>query len=188
MDFALEELLKHALRLTRAVPGSGYDCDGNLIGWEKSLEDKLNENGCDHLTYSMAKYYHYQKKGKKRFDEWLYFIPRLNSEEDDDERHDDLGFLRRTKILNYLLMLFCLFLIAFLFFFVFCWLPKPMKPCLPIHFRSGALAFGSQGTYRWNYTELKMYNFACEKNCERLRNLTFRPLTGGEGLVPWPVN
>lgn len=116
MDFALEELLKHALRLTRAVPGSGYDCDGNLIGWEKSLEDKLNENGCDHLTYSMAKYYHYQKKGKKRFDEWLYFIPRLNSEEDDDERHDDLGFLRRTKIPNYLLMLFCLFLIAFLFF------------------------------------------------------------------------
>lgn len=111
-------------------PGPGMICDGKLIGWEKSFEDKLNENGCDHLTYSMAKYYRYQKKGKKRFDEWLYFIPRLNSGEDDDERHDDLGFLRRTKILNYLLMLFCLFLIVFVFF-VFCWLPNPWSLAYP---------------------------------------------------------
>lgn len=60
-----------------------------------------------------------------------------------------------------------------------------MKPCLPIHFRSGILAFGAQGTYRWNFTELTMYNFACERQCERVHNLTFHPVTGGEGLASW---
>lgn len=117
-DFDLEALLAHALRLTRAVPGSGYDRDGNLIGWEKDFEEKLEENGCDHLTYSMAKYYHLQKKGKKRFDEWLFFIPKLNGTrglEHDDVRHDDLGFLRRTKLLNHSFAYCFLFLLLFAF-------------------------------------------------------------------------
>lgn len=48
------------------------------------------------------------------------------------------------------------------------------------------MAFGSQGTFRWNYEELQVCDFACEENCERLRNLTFRPVSGGKGLVPWP--
>lgn len=86
MPFDLGTLLKHALNPNRTTPAGD---------WEKKFQDKLDECGSNHFLFSLAKYYHLGRgSGTQRWDEWLFFIP------SEDGRRRQLGFLRRTKILN----------------------------------------------------------------------------------------